>query len=520
MKETTNTNSHMTTTSFIRQLPIMGMAAFCFFQPLKSAAQDEHAQNQPTQDEKMAWFREAKFGLFINLGVYSQLGGVYQSKNQPGGSSEWIMNIMKIPVAEYRKVASDFNIVNYNADAWCELAKEAGMKYIVFDAKHHDGFALFKTKASKWNIVDATPYKKDPLEDLSKACKKHGLKLGIYYSHCQDWVNPGGAAADRYASHILEKNATPEERAQAAKIDTFIRANNNHWDPEQTSKTFEDYYNTVALVQMEELLTNYGRIDYFWFDTPRSITPDLTQKTEQLLKRLQPHILINDRLGIGRHGGDVSTPERVVPPFDQLNGGDWESCQTMNTAWGWKSWDHNWKDVKYFVSTLAEITGKGGNFLLNVGPKPDGAFPQESIDRLKQIGVWMKVNSEAIYGVKANPLTPVTWGALSKKDDKNGNTTLYASLFTWPENNEIVLSGLKQKVTRATFLANGKEVKTTLSENGLKISLPAEAPDNVVTVIKLEVDGHIPDRVFDKNAKFIHPNSLKKGKAKAVDMDE
>src|SRR5688500_12826612 len=210
-----------------------------------------YSQNK-TNDERMAWWREARFGMFIHCGVYAVPAGMYkgQKVNRIG---EWIMNRGKIPVAEYKQFAAAFNPVKYDADAWVRMARDAGMKYIVITAKHHDGFALFDSKASTWDITDATPYKKDLLKPLAEACRKYGIKLGFYYSQAQDWTNPGGAAARKVAS---EGWANPD----SARIDAFTAANKGHWDPAQTTKTMSQYIDEVAVPQVKELLSNYGEL--------------------------------------------------------------------------------------------------------------------------------------------------------------------------------------------------------------------------------------------------------------------
>lgn len=441
-----------------------------------------------SQDEKMEWWRDAKFGMFIHWGMYSvpELSGSYKGMKQKTGAAEWIMNIMKIPAKEYQAYAKDFNPVKYNPDEWVKIAKDAGMKYIVITAKHHDGFAMFKTNASKWNIVDASPYGKDVLAPLAKACEKYGIKLGFYYSQAQDWNNPGGATSSRTMNRGW---ANPDSTA----VDKYAMENDGQWDPIQKTRSFNDYIDQVAVPQVKELLTNYGKVSVLWWDTPRNMRDDTAQKLHDLLK-LQPGIITNDRLKKPNFLGDTKTPERVIPSLEELDGKDWETCNTMNTSWGYKSYDHRWKSTEQLITNLVDIASKGGNFLLNVGPKGDGTFPIESVERLKQIGDWMKVNGEAIYGTKANPLSPVEWGRITKKDTKDGNTTLYLSVLSWPKSGVIKISDLKNKVSKATLIANGNVLKTAVLANGdLRVELPANAPDKIASVIKLELIGNVPN---------------------------
>jgi alpha-L-fucosidase len=433
-----------------------------------------------SKDERMKWWREARFGLFIHWGVYAVPAGTYNGI-QINRIGEWIMNRGKIPVAEYQKFANDFNPVKYDADAWVKMAKDAGMKYIVITAKHHDGFALFKTDASKWDIVDATPYGKDLLKPLAAACKKYGIKLGFYYSQAQDWNNPGGAAARRPAS---EGWANPD----SATIDAYTAAHSGHWDPAQTAKPMSEYIDEVAVPQVKELLTNYGDVAVFWWDTPTDMKDEYAEKLNALLA-LQPNIITNDRLKRPNFPGDYKTPEQRIPNLSELDGKDWETCMTMNETWGYKSYAHNWKSTETLVRNLIDIASKGGNYLLNVGPKADGTIPQESIDRLKQVGDWMKKNGEAIYATKASPLPPLSWGRCTMKQ-KDGNTILYLSVFDWPKDGKLLIP-TGNEVVSAKLLANGKSLKTDHKPEGIEIKLPEAGPDTIASVIKLEIKGKV-----------------------------
>ncbi len=433
-----------------------------------------------TKNDRMDWWREARFGMFIHWGVYAQLAGVYNGQEQQRGGAEWIMNRMKIPVNEYQAVAKQFNPVKFNADDWVKTAKDAGMKYIIITAKHHDGFALFKSAASKWNIVDATPYGKDVLKELAAACKKNGVKLGFYYSHAQDWNNPGGSAARKV---MTEGWANPD----SAKIDAFTKEHNGHWDAAQETKTFAQYINDVSVPQVKEILSNYGDIAVLWWDTPTNMTDEAALKLQEVLK-LQPNIITNDRLKRPNFPGDTKTPEQKIPTQAELDGKDWETCMTMNGTWGFRTSDNKWKSTSTLLHNLCDIASKGGNYLLNVGPKPDGTFPQQSIDTLKKIGAWLRVNGEAIYASKASPLAPLAWGRCTRKE-KNNTTTLYLSVFDWPANGKLIIPGLKNEVISAKLLANGSKLKTEILPDGLVINVPAIAPDAIASVVKVEIKG-------------------------------
>lgn len=440
------------------------------------------AQKALTKDERMAWWREARFGMFIHWGVYSLPAGTWDGR-QIGGIGEWIMNRAKIPVADYQNMAKQFNPVRYDPDAWVKMAKDAGMKYIVITSKHHDGFALFETKASKWNVVDATVYGKDLLKPLAEACKKYGIKLGFYYSQAQDWNNPGGAASRKITK---EGWANPD----SVTIDAYTKEHKGHWDPRQEKRTFDQYIDDVAVPQVKELLSNYGDLAVLWWDTPTNMTVEAATKLQALLA-LQPAIITNDRLKRPDFPGDHKTPEQRIPNLADLDGTDWETCMTMNGTWGYKSYDHNYKSPQTLIRNLLDIASKGGNFLLNVGPTSEGEFPPESIDILSKIGQWMKVNSEAVYGTTASPWGLFTWGRCTKKATPKG-ASLYFSVFEWPTDGKLVIPGVKNSVVSAKLLANGQKVKAVLSKDGnLTLTLPATAPDQIATVIRVDVRGKV-----------------------------
>ena len=412
-----------------------------------SAANSVVAETRTQRDARMAWWREAKFGLFIHWGVYAVPAGKYGDQDNYG---EWIMWNTKMSPTEYQGYAKKFNPVKYNPDQWAKIAKDAGMRYMVITSKHHDGFALFPSKASKWNVVDATAYGKDLLGPLVKAAHDQDLKIGFYYSHAQDWGNRGGA------------------------IKAFKEGDG--WDESQKG-TFDSYLEKTAMPQIREILTQYP-IDVLWWDTPLHMYKPRAEPIAKLIKEISPNLISNTRLGGGF--GDYHIAEQFVPSTGLK--GDWETCMTLNKHWGYNAADQNWKSSSELIQKLIGICAKGGNFLLNVGPTAEGEIPEESVKRLNEVGQWLKVNGESIYGTTAGPFTFLSWGAATQK-----NQTVYLHVFNWPANGELRLP-LHSKIKSTKLLVDpSKELKITQDAAGTIIYLPKQAPDSVASVIKLEV---------------------------------
>jgi len=437
--------------------------------------QTDKIETKEQRDARMAWWRDAKFGLFIHWGVYSVPAGEWKGKPIWGGG-EWIMNCGEIPVADYQELPKKFNPAKFNADDWVKAARDAGMKYMVITSKHHDGFAMFKSAASPFNIVDATPFQRDPLAELAAACRKYGLKLGFYYSQAQDWNHPGGSAIK------VNKRA------------------NAHWDSAQDGD-MDKYIDEIAVPQVKEILSNYGEFPaVLWWDTATGMNKERAEKFYKVVKELKPGIIMNNRLG-GGFKGDTETPEQHIPP-QGYPGRDWETCMTMNGTWGYKKDDNNWKSTDTLIRNLCDIASKGGNYLLNVGPTSEGLIPQPSLDHLAEVGRWMKVNGEAIYGTGATPFGAEAGKFSATEKDKNGKpkyiaswdwrcTTkpgkIYIMIFNWPASGKFELPGLQSKVTGVYLLASRQDLKFSQTDAGATLNLPATAPDKLASVICVEI---------------------------------
>ena len=419
------------------------------------------------REKRIQWFREAKFGLFIHWGLYCIPAGEWQGE-EVAGIGEWIMRRARIPVREYEKLAGQFNPVQFDAEQWTDMAVAAGMKYVVITAKHHDGFAMYRSAVSPYNIADATPFRRDVVGELAAACQRKGLRFGVYYSQAQDWHEPGGAG--------------------------------NDWDflPD-AEKDFDSYLSGKALPQVEELLTGYGPICLVWFDTPVLMNEERSRPFIDLIRRLQPDCLIDGRLGAS--GDYQSTGDNKIPPT--VMSGDWETPATLNDTWGFKKNDHNWKTPEDLIFKLVDIASKGGNYLLNVGPDARGVIPDPSVENLKAVGEWLKVNGEAVYGA-GRTCFGAEFGEPAGETDKKGIpvyhvreawrcTTkpgkIYLHLFEWPEDGRFRLEGLTVPVRHIICLADAdrREVPFTQTESAVTIQLNGVKRDPRGTVLSLEI---------------------------------
>ncbi len=396
------------------------------------------------QDPRLDWWRAAKFGMFIHWGVYAIPAGVWNGEHVPG-IGEWIMLRAEIPIADYEKLAPQFNPVEYDAEQIVRLAKAAGQKYIVLTSKHHDGFCMYGTKQTDYNIVDGTPYGRDILKDLAEACAREGIKLGLYYSQTQDWHHPNGFG--------------------------------NTWDYDEGEQDFGEYIDGYVKPQVREILTNYGPIAIVWFDTPRIIERHQSQELLELVHEIQPDCLVCGRLG-NQLGDYATAQDNAIPPELQAEI-DWETPATINDTWGWKTHDHNWKSTTQLIRNLVEIVSKGGNYLLNIGPDEKGAIPQPSVERLEAMGGWLDANGESIYGTQPGPLQGHASLRTTQTDD-----AIYLHVFDWGDG-EFELPGLD--ASAASWLDSSIDAALTLarSDAGLKLQGPSQAPAEHVTVIRL-----------------------------------
>ena len=408
-------------------------------------------ETEQTASHEMEWWREARFGMFVHWGLYSVAAGEWNGKSVDG-IGEWIQNFAKVPNSDYEKLAADFTMANYNPEEWVKMAKNAGARYIIFTAKHHEGFCLYPSDVSDFD-VERTPYKGDPLKELTEACRKYGLKVGLYYSHRQDWHEEDAAVMkNEYDGHYGKPKA-------------------------EIKPDLDKYIEEKALPQMRELLTNYGKIDLLWYDTPLDLTKEQSEAFVKVVRELQPECIVNGRVGydLGDYGplGDNEMP---CASADR----DLEMVATMNHTWGYKKNDQDWKSPKDILCSLIECASRGVNYVVNVGPKADGTIPQPSMEIMDFIGGWMKANAESIYGTTANPFNDnFPWGFVTRKDN-----ALYLHLLRRPAGGCIVLKGMLSPVEKATVLSTGKDAFVSC-EDICRISVPDGLDYERVPVLKL-----------------------------------
>jgi alpha-L-fucosidase len=415
-------------------------------------------------------FDESNFGMFIHWGLFSNLGGKWQGKTYYG-IGEWIMNsqMAGIPVDEYKKIAKEFNPSEFDAKAIAQLAKDAGMKYIIITSKHHEGFAMFDSKADPFNIVAATPFARDPMKELSAACHELGLGFGFYYSHNQDWTSPGASGGPR-----VNADGSPA--------------------------TFEGYFYKKCKPQVREICTNYGEIDFVWFDTPGEMKKELVVELVELVRELQPNAMLCSRVGHGM-GDYASKGDMEVPPGNIK--GLWETADTNNDSWSYAWYDNNFKSPKEILNRLVATVGRGGTYLFNVGPNGQGQIPEIGEQFLREAGEWIHKYPQVIYGAGSSPWGhALPWGDVTTKEN-----SMFLSVFDWPQDGKLYLPGLETKIVSANLLKGTSLVKITFElKNGWTIfNLPFQPADLPASVIKLELDRNAETAKVSTNP-GIYPN--------------
>lgn len=412
------------------------------------------------------WFTEARFGMFVHWGLYSQPAGVWKGRKIRHEYSEWLQASERVPRAEYRALAKTFNPKAFDAEAWIREAHRAGMRYFLITAKHHDGFALWPSKVSAFNVMDATPFKRDILGELATACRKFDVRLGFYYSHWQDWAGSGGDVCE---VHMLNEE--------------YVRP---------SDEAFEAYWQGKCLPQVRELIESYDP-SFLWFDTWSEssldvITPARQDELISLVHGLSPACLINSRIQFLAPSPRVdflSTMDNVFP--DEGFERPWETSGTLNDSWAYHALDFEWKPTEQLIRNLVSNASLGGNYQLNVGPMSDGRFQLAAIKRLREIGAWMDVNGESIYGTRGSPVGAPAWGRLTVRDVEDGSARVYLHL--WDAVSEVPLhvAGLGGIPVGAQVLETGQPVQVCRRDDGIDVDVPGEVSGCALPVIALDV---------------------------------
>ncbi len=399
--------------------------------------------------DRVALFRDGNYGMFIHWGLFSHLGGQWHDKTFYG-IGEWIKRQMKISEADYMALAKEFNPSDFDAREIARVAKAAGMKWIIITSKHHEGFAMFKS-AHPFNIVDATPFHRDPMKELAAACREAGLGFGFYYSHNQDWTAPGGSGGP----------------AQ---------------NPDGTPASFEKYFREKCYPQVKEICTQYGPLNYIWFDTPGKMPKEFVVELAELVRKTQPGALLCSRIGYDM-GDYASKGDMEVPPRNIE--GDWETCDTTNDSWSYAWYDQNWKDAREILLRLVQTVGRGGTYLLNIGPDGKGRVPPQVAKYLVKAGEWIKRYPQVVYAAGLSP-----WGhAMPWGDVTTQSNTLQLVVFDWPADGRLLLPGLQTEIASAAIVGSGASVKWTQRGTWTEFQLPAAPPDRPASVIAVQLKG-------------------------------
>jgi alpha-L-fucosidase len=472
---------------------------FCFGSIQAEDMPKNWREMNASKQNSLKWFNDAKYGMFIHWGIYSIPAGVYKGRKieEMGRPqvAEWLQLVAQIPRDEYAKLANDFNPVDFDADQIAKLAKDACMKYLVITSKHHDGFALYDSNVSEFDIMDASPFKRDIIQELYDACKKHKIDFGLYYSHNIDWMDGNDCGYNEYLSTGLPLN-------QKAKNKLGV----NEWDP--SPNTFSEYLRNKAYPQVREIMTKYPGMKMLWYDMGHYLTPEQSLKFYEIPYDYQPQMLINGR--VGNNYGDFDIPgDNKIPENHLLMKKPWQTVGTTNNSWGYKSYDNDWKSVKELLFWLVEIVSKGGNYMLNIGPKANGEVPVKSVNNLVEVGNWLKINGQAIYNTRSwkvtheGPTQLKMNGTESREESGFKNAiTPQDFWFTQTEDNVFVI-GLeypegKVKIKSLSKEAVGKiksvemlgcKKKLTWEQNsdGLLVNIGKEVPDKNGYVLKIGI---------------------------------
>ena len=416
---------------------------------------DSTAKASIESSERVALFRDGNYGMFIHWGLYSNLAGKWNDKTYYG-IGEWIMNprVAGIPSEEYMEIAKEFNPVDFDAREIARVAKAAGMKWIIITSKHHEGFAMFKSE-HPFNIVDATPFARDPMKELATACEEFDLGFGFYYSHNQDWTSPGGSGGPK----------VNEDGSEAS---------------------FDKYYIEKCFPQVKEICTQYGDLDYIWFDTPGNIPKKYAVELAEYVAEVQPNALLCSRIGHGM--GDYASKGDMDVPVRNAEG-LWESCDTTNDSWAYAWYDSNWKDGREILYRVVSTVARGGTYLLNVGPDGRGRVPEKAVQYLEESGKWIEENPEVVYSAGSSP-----WGrSLPWGDVTTQGNDLNLVVFDWPEDGRLLLPGLETEIESAKLLVNGKKRSVKWSRVGewTEILLPNRKPEGLANVVCVELKGAV-----------------------------
>ncbi|WP_284645938.1 alpha-L-fucosidase [Paenibacillus silviterrae] len=420
-----------------------------------------------SHDTRMAWWREARVGLFIHWGLYSLPGGIWKGEEVKASYAEHLMLRAQIPIHEYERIADDFQAKQFDAKHWVRLAKMAGLRYLIFTAKHHEGFAMYDSGVSDYNIVKRTSFGRDPLKELADACREEDVKLCIYYSHSMDWHHPDsqGNTWD-YPGNI---GAYDEVSAWIGDEDKRSR--------------YERYLRTFAQPQVRELLENYGQIGLVWFDCGHKLTEEQGAAFVEEVRKAQPDCLVNRRVYMEPYGDYGNTSDNQ--PHVRVPRQDWESIATLNDSWGYKAADNNWKTPEAVLRQMIDVLSLNGNFVINVGPTGEGAFDPKSVELLESIGDWMHTNGEAVYGTTRSPIGKPPWGRSTQK-----GRTLYLYVFDWPKNGKLLVPGVRSTVKQAYALADPKRLPLAIERAGtddIVLAVPAQPFAAVIPVIAVEL---------------------------------